>query len=131
MDKSTTLKAFNTLFFSFLNDIISVFPENNDIVIAKKSFETIKQLNVSLIVKTWYTFVYSQYKQQIIQGDLSFFIDKDYNTDLTQLSNSREIMETIDKLRDPIRQMTPENKQSSLLYIQKLSQLSENYMLFK
>ena len=128
MDKSSILKAFNTLFFSFLTDVISIFPENNDLVIAKTSFETIKQLNTTAIVKAWYHFVYLPYKEQILGGDISFFINKDYNADLNHLSNSGEIMQTIDKFRQPIREMSEENKTHSLNYMQKLSTLSELYI---
>lgn len=128
MDKSTILKAFNTLFFSFLNDVISIFPENKDLMIAKKSFETIKGLNVSSIIKAWFHFVYTPYRSQINDGDISFFINKDYNSDLGNLSNSGEIMETINKFREPIKQMSEENKNHSLNYIQKLSKLSEIYI---
>jgi hypothetical protein len=38
-DKSTILKTFNTHFFDFLDDIISIFPENTDIKTARKSFD--------------------------------------------------------------------------------------------
>jgi hypothetical protein len=127
MDKSTVLKAFNTLFFSFLDDISSIFPENTDIVMAKTTFETIKKFNVTIIIKTWFQQVYTPYKDQVTQGDISFFIDKDYKGDLSHLTNSKEIMDTIDKIRDPIRQMGEENKNHSLKYIQKLSHLSEIY----
>jgi hypothetical protein len=128
MDKSNTLKAFNTLFFLFLDDIIGIFPEKTDLVVSKTSFETIKRLNVSAIAKAWFYFVYTPYKDKIIGGDISFFIDKDYNEDLSLLSNSRDIMAVIDNIRGPIREMSEANKAHSLNYMQKLSQLSEIYM---
>jgi hypothetical protein len=130
MDKSNTLKAFNTLFFLFLDDIIGIFPEKTDLVVSKTSFETIKRLNVSAIVKAWFYFVYTPYKDKIMEGDISFFIDKDYNEDLSLLSNSRDIMAVIDNIRGPIREMSEANKAHSLNYMQKLSQLSEMYMGF-
>jgi len=128
MDKSSILKAFNTLFFQFLDDVISVFPENNDLIVAKTSFETIKKLNVTAIIKAWFYYVFTPYKDQILGEDISFFIEKDYNNDLSHFYNSTEIMETINKFREPIRQMTEENKKQSLKYIQNLSKLSEYYI---
>lgn len=127
MDKSSITKAFNTLFFSFLDDIISIFPEKTELLVAKTSFETIKQMNTTAILKCWYSFVYTRYQDQILKGDLSFFIEKDYNEDLNHLSNSGEIIQMINKIRDPIRQMSEENKKHSLNYVQKLSKLSEIY----
>jgi hypothetical protein len=130
MDKTTVLKAFNTLFFTFLNDVISIFPENEQLTVAKTSFETIKKMNVTAIIKAWNHFVFLPYQAQIEAGDISFFIDKDYGNDITHLSNSDDIMQTIDKFRDPIRQMSEENKSHSMNYIKKLSQLSQMYSKF-
>ena len=38
-DKPTLLKTFNTQFFSFLDDIISIYPENRELLKGKKSFD--------------------------------------------------------------------------------------------
>lgn len=128
MDKSVVLKSFNNLFFSFLDDIITIFPENDELNIARTSFETIKKFNVTAILKAWHYFVYTPYKDEILNSDISFFINKNYNNDLTYLSNSDEIIRIIDKFREPIRKMSNENKDHSMNYIQKLSQLSDIYM---
>lgn len=126
-DKTTLMRAFNKHFFDFLDDIISIFPENSDIAIAKTSFETIKRANPSAIIKAWYNFVYKRYKDVIEGGDITFFFDKDYGSDLANLSNSNEIMKTIDKIREPIRSMSDTNRQHSMKYIQNLSKLSLMY----
>jgi len=126
-DKSIYLKAYNKLFFDFLDEIIAIFPDNNDIKVAKQSFETIRKLNVTAILKAWYSYVYMPYKDRIDGGDISFFIDKDYGSDLVYLSNSQEIMVIVDKIRNPIRDMSDDNKQHSLAYLQKLSKLAVAY----
>jgi hypothetical protein len=127
-DKSTILRAFNTHFFDFLNDIISIIPDNHDISVAKTSFETIKRANPTIILKVWYQFVYTPYKDVIDQGDISFFFEKDYGSDLANLNNAGEIMKTIDKIRQPIKNMSNENRAHSTKYIQNLSKLSMTYV---
>jgi hypothetical protein len=127
-DKSTILRAFNTHFFDFLDDIIRIIPDNRDISVAKTSFETIKRANPTIILKVWYQYVYSPYKDVIEQGNISFFFEKDYGTDLANLNNANEIMKTIDKIRQPIKEMSDENKAHSTKYIQNLSKLSMTYM---
>ena len=77
-DKSTVLKTFNIQFFSFLDDIIKVFPDKDDLKIGKKSFETIKRANPTIIIKIWFSQVYSVYKESIDNGDVEYFIQKDY-----------------------------------------------------
>ena len=126
-DKSTLLKAFNTLFFGFLDDIISIFQDDGDIKAAKTAFELFRKGNPTIIIKVWYSYVCVPYAERIAAGNLDFFIDKDYSTDLNILSNSREIIKTIDKIREPIRNMTEENRKHSLDYIQKLSLLANGY----
>jgi hypothetical protein len=126
-DKTTILRAFNTHLFEFLDDIISVFPDNVDIVASKTSLEFTKKANPTLIVKIWYSYIYLPYAEIIDAGNLDFFINKDYSGDLSGLSNSRDISAAVDALRDPIRSMSESNKAHSLNYIQNLCKLSKVY----
>lgn len=123
-DKSTLMRAFNKHFFDFIDDIIGIFPENTDLASAKTSFETIKKANPSAISKAWFHFIYTPYKDVIDGGNITFFFEKDYSSDLANLSNSNEIMKIIDKIREPIRSMSDTNKEHSVKYIQNLSKLS-------
>ena len=45
MDKSTILKGFNNHFFEFVEDIITTFPENQDLKTSKMSFELFRKAN--------------------------------------------------------------------------------------
>ncbi len=126
-DKSAILKTFNTQFFAFLNDIVSILPDNMDIKTAIKSFETIKKANPTIILKVWSSSVYLPYKTSIENGDIDFFINKDYGEDLNYINNSQEVMKVIDIIREPIRTMNDVNKTHTIKYIQVLSKLSELY----
>ena len=126
-DKSTILRTFNTHFFEFLEDILRIFPENTDIIGAKKSFEMIKRANPTSIIKVWYSHIYTPYSNVIDSGNISFFFDKDYQSDLSNLSNASSIMKVIDSIRDPIRAMSDTNKEHSAKYIKNLSKLSAIY----
>jgi len=126
-DKSSILRAFNTHLFDFIDDIITIFPENNDLTLAKTSFDTIKRANPTAIVKAWYKFVYVPYKDVIDNGDISFFFDKDYSEDLSNISNANKILSIIDTLRTPIKDMSDSNKEHTTKYIQNLSKLSVMY----
>ena len=129
-DKSTILKTFNAQFFDFLTDIITIFPNNVEIINAKKSFETIKRLNPTSIIKVWFSHIFIPYKDVITNGDLSFFLDKDYKQDLSNLSNSNDILKIIDTLRSQLKNMGETNQGHSMKYIQILSRLSEAYNEF-
>ena len=127
-NKSAILKTFNTHFFEFIDDVIRIFPENKDVKHARSSFEMIKTANPTAIVKAWHKFVYSPYESVINDGDITFFFDKDYSSDINHLANSNEIMRVIDTIREPVRSMTETEQGFTMKYIQNLSKLSGIYI---
>lgn len=127
MDKSSILKAFNNHLFEFVDDIITIFPENNDIKTTKTFFEMTKKGNVTLLIKIWFTFVETPYGEILEQGDLDYFINKDYSEDMTNLTNSADILAAIDKIRKPIKDMTESSKTNALKYLNNLNKLSRLY----
>jgi hypothetical protein len=126
-NKITILRTFNTHFVDFIDDIIKVIPENSDILAAKSFFEITKKANPTLIIKIWFSLIYSPYTTIIDSGDLEFFINKNYAEDLSTMQNSKEILKAIDSLRDPIKNMSETNKTHCLKYIQNLCKLSAVY----
>jgi DNA polymerase/3'-5' exonuclease PolX len=118
------LAAFNDHFVDFVTDIHNVFPDDVDVLTAKNSLLTIRKLNPKMIVKIWNTFIVGKYKKEIEAGDLSFFIDKDYADDVSSAQNSDKIIESINRLRNPVKQMSAENQTKVMKYIQNLTKLS-------
>jgi hypothetical protein len=120
------LTVFNDHFSEFVNDIQSVFPDDPDILTAKNALFAIRKANPKLLVKIWIKFVYTPYKNEIDAGDINFFITKDYSSDLAQAKNDNadKIMESIDRLRKPVKEMSAENQAKTMKYIQNLSKLS-------
>lgn len=126
--KGLILKSFNKQFFDFLEDVNTIVEHNPDIETSRIYFEGIKKANPSLLLKIWHTFIYIPYQTQINEGDLRFFLEKDYSKDLSELKNNKEILKIIDNsLRNPIREMTPVNKSHCMKYIQILCKLSDAY----
>jgi hypothetical protein len=122
---SNILTAFNDHFLEFLNDVQSVFPEDADILTAKNALTAIRKANPKMIVKIWKAFIAEKYREQILAGDIAFFIDKDYGSDVSTAQNSDKIMDSINRLREPIRNMGPDNQAKVMKYIQNLTKLSE------
>jgi hypothetical protein len=122
---SNILAAFNDHFLEFLNDIQRVFPEDVDILTAKNALTTIRKANPKMIVKIWRAFIAEKYRDHILAGNIAFFIDKDYGADVSIAQNSDKIMESINRLREPIRNMGAENQAVVMKYIQNLTKLSE------
>jgi len=128
-DKSSVLRAFNTYFFEFIDDIIHVFPDHVDVRNSKTSFELFRKANPTCLLKAWNTFVYAPYKNVIEQGNVDFFFEKDYRDDLKQMANANQIMGVIDTIREPLRTLNETNKAMAVKYIQNLSKLSQMYFV--
>jgi hypothetical protein len=126
-DKSTLLRAFNKHFFEFMDDIITIYPDATDIISGRATFELIRKANPTAILKVWHYYIYSPYKEVIDQGDIRFFFEKDYGQDLEILANPKEIMDIIDRIRGPIKQMDPTNQAHTAKYFQNLSKITTLY----
>jgi hypothetical protein len=122
---SNILNAFNDHFLDFLNDVQSVFPNDPDILSAKNALTMIRKANPKMIVKIWKAFIADKYRAQIEANDISFFLSKDYSSDVSNAQNSDKIMESINRLREPIKNMGPENQAKVMKYIQNLTKLAD------
>jgi hypothetical protein len=121
---SNILTAFNDHFIDFVTDVQNVFPEDTDILAAKNALIAIRKANPKMIVKIWNSYIVGKYKPEIEAGNLEFFINKDYSQDISSAANSDKIMDSINRLREPIKQMTPESQAKTMKYIQNLTKLA-------
>lgn len=121
-DKSIILKAFLNQFTDFVEDVQSVFPDNADIDSAKTALFLLKKTNPRMLLSTWNTFIAEPYGAQIEQGDIGFFLDKDYTQDLEYMGNA--VMQKVDTFRKPVREMGAENQAKTMKYIQNITKLA-------
>jgi hypothetical protein len=122
---SNILSAFNDHFVEFVTDIQNVFPNDVDLLTAKNSLIAIRKLNPKMIVKIWNSYIVSKYSKEIEEGNIDFFINKDYSQDLSSSQNSDKIMESINRLREPVKQMNPADQEKTMKYIQNLTKLAK------
>ena len=130
-DKKMISRTFNVHLFEFFDDLIRIFPDNLDIQTAKTSLFAMKQVNPVIIIKTWFHNVYMPYKEVIDSNNIEFFLMKDYSQDLSKVDKSKEILIIIDTLREPISNMTEQQKKHTMEYLQNLSKLSVLYFTMK
>jgi len=128
-DRPLIIRTFNELFFELLDDVIKILPNSGGLKTARRSFQTLSDLNKSVLIKCWHKFVYLKYKDQIFSGNIEFFFEKDYSADVVKLSNPDKVLEVIDSIRDPVKEAccTPVNKSHVTTYIQNLTKLSIAY----
>jgi len=121
------LTAFNNHFIEFLEDVSNIFPNDKDIKKSKVSLELLKKTNPRLIIKVWKEQIASKYREKIEAGDISFFLNKDYSSDIDGANESTKIMSSIERLRVPISNMGEDNQEKTMRYIQNLTKLSDLY----
>lgn len=123
MDKNMLLRAFNNHFLEMIDDIILVFPSDIEISTFKSVLNKINKINPKLSMRVFKEHIIKDYSKQIDDGDINFFINKDYNNDLSGLSNSNIILKKIEYLKTPVKHMSKSNQDNVLKYIQNLKKL--------
>jgi hypothetical protein len=127
MDKSSILKAFINHFDEFLEDILKVYPEHPKLLKCKMYFDGLKKSNPKIIITVWKDYVNSKYRDLINNGDIDFFMSKDYQEDVQDVSNSNKVYKEIEELRSIAKTFSEENLNKSMKYVQNLTKLSDMY----
>ena len=123
----TILTAFCEHLIEFLDDIIDVFPNDLDIKASRKIVHNLRKVNPRSLIINWKLYITDVYKNEIYKNNIDFFIHKDYNKDVSDTEDSKYILDVIERLRNPIKNLTEENKKKTIKYIVNLTKLSELY----
>lgn len=121
---SQILSAFNNHFTEFVQDIKRVFPDDNDIATAETALGHMRKANPRIILLGFKNYVSNPYASQIEAGDITFFINNNYNE---AIGDNSVILEKIDALRGPVSQMNEEDQTKAMKYIQNLKKLADLY----
>jgi hypothetical protein len=128
MDKDQLLTIFNKQFKEFVEDISHVFPENQDLFTLKLAISQILSITPKTIYKGYKKHLIDVYRDKIEAADITFFIDKDYKADVSKLTAKNNlILDKIDSLREPVRNMGPAEQAKVIKYMQNLMKLSDMY----
>ena len=119
------LKVFNNHLVEFLDDVITIFPENTDIQTGRTFIVGIKKVDPKKIIEIWKTYVNDKYIQEINDGNWDFFINKDYTEDLQYTSSN--VVNVINDVKIQLRDTSNENKQKALKYVQNLCKICNLY----
>lgn len=124
VNKTIIVKGFNKHFDEFIEDVQSIFPEDDEVKTMKDLLFLFKKTNPKLVLEYWNMYIRIPYQEPIENGDISFFINKDYSVDVTMTDS---ISSFIERLRGYVKNMTEENQKKSMKYIQNLCNLTKIY----
>ena len=123
------IKAFNSHFIEFLDDVLTVFPEDKNVKTSRYYISGVMKINPSIVAKAWHQYCVLPYSTQIGNGDWSFFMVKDYKKDIGQSDqyNSEKVLSAIELIRNKASDMSEANQKKLVKYLQNLSKLSIMY----
>ena len=126
-NKSSYLKLFNNHLNDFVDDILTIFPDDLDLKTCATFLKSMRKINPRMIITTWNTGVANKYRNEIEKGDLSFFEEKDYSSDLKNSSEEKKILEVIERIRNDVKNCGVDNKNKTMKYLQNLTKISDLY----
>jgi len=116
------LQAFNNHFEEFIDDIVRVFPDDDEIATAANALKKMRKVNPKLIINVFIEHIQKPYGSQILENNIDFFLEKDYSEEL-----SNEILLKVNSIKGPISNMSMEDKSKVIKYLQNLCKLCDLY----
>ena len=126
MNKSNVLTAFNNHLMELFSDIKSII-KNSDLEVAHTGLLALKKANPRLLIGVWKEHIADKYRGNIEAGDIGFFLEKDYSNDLDGVEQPSVVLEKINILRKPVRELGEENLKKTISYMQNLTKLCDVY----
>ena len=125
-NQKTLKELFCTQLIEFMDDILTIFPNNLDLKTGKTFIVGLTKVSKKKLVGIWKTSVVDIYEDEIMNGDKEYFINKDYKEDLGE-GGTDKMMSVIEDVRGLIRNTSKENKEKAIKYLQNLTKICKLY----
>ena len=125
---NSILKLFNNHLIDFINDVISIFPNNLDLRTGLTFVEGIKKVNPKKLIQVWKISIMDFYKEQIENNNYDFFLNKDYKEDLP-VDHDNKLVDIIEDIKTLLKNTSKANQTKAMKYVQNLSKMSNLYFL--
>ena len=115
----TPIGDFNKEYFEFLNFIKAHIDDTSFKTFYRKN-QLMKETNPKMFIRTWYNRIGSKYHSQVIQRDISFFLNKDYNDDVANSgagADSGMLLKYINKFKESYETLDENVKETFLTFI--------------
>jgi hypothetical protein len=133
MSKQIVFKNFNEQYFNFLKFIKKNMENDNNFNGFYNKNIIIKQTNVKLFIKTWYSRITKNYYNEVMKQDFNFFLNKKYDEDVSKDNTSGEsptlMLKYITDFKNLFPNLHEDIKTEFIYYMINLTQLS--FLYFK
>ena len=125
--KSLLLNAFCNQLEEFISSLLEVLNNNIDLLTFQSIVSKARKANPKIIIDTWHKKISLKYCKEIENGDINFFLSKNYNNDISSLKNKGTLGEIINKFKNLLNNIGENNQKTSMEYLQNLLRLSQLY----
>lgn len=128
METKKYFSAFNEKYFEFLTFLKKNSNNNKDFSSFYNKNFILKNTNIKYIIKTWYSNITMIYYNDIMNDNISFFLKKDYHSDVHKLEDSsNNILKYINIFKENYNTFDKSIIQLCIDYIKQLTQISFLY----
>ena len=122
----TPISEFNSVYFEFLKFIKEHIDDSNFKTFYRKN-KIIRETNPKLFIRTWYDRIGSKYHEQVMKSDISFFLNKNYDEDVSDSGESNKLLSYINKFKESYETLDNIIKSKFVYYIITLTDKSFVY----
>lgn len=129
-EKKSCFKLFNSTYFELLKMMKENSDKNKDFLRFYKQNLFLKRANVKLFIRTWYTNITRFYMEPILNGNIQFFLEKDYSSEINEnkdFSNSYSIESYVQYFKEIYNTLKQEDVDAFVEKVQELTKLSKLY----
>lgn len=112
----TPISEFNEVYFQFLKFIKTHMEDSNFKTFYRKN-KFMRETNPKFFIRTWYNRIGSKYHAQVMNRDISFFLNKSYEDDVSDSGESNLLLKYINKFKESYDTLNVEIKENFLNYI--------------
>jgi hypothetical protein len=110
------IREFNDVYFQFLKFIKSNMEDPNFRSFYRKN-KFMKETNPKFFIRTWYERIGSKYHEEVMKRDISFFLNKSYEDDVSDTGESNMLLIYINKFKKSYDTLDNEIREKFLNYI--------------
>lgn len=129
MNKSEIMGGFNNHLSELLESLSEILPENKELKTAIASLVTARKTNPKLIIMSWKHYVLDKYEENIMSGNLEYFLEKDYSDDVKNEADAANILDKIIVIKNTMKTLDKVNLDKTVSYLQNLTKLCKVYFL--
>tara|TARA_B000000441_G_C21570138_1_gene248142 strand:+ start:252 stop:659 length:408 start_codon:yes stop_codon:yes gene_type:complete len=131
VNKSLLVKIFSEQVVELYRDMRIVYPNNTSIKTGLTLVEQIKTFNPKLLISKYKEGVNDEYYEQIVKGDLDFFINKNYEEDCIKAgfvgNEAKSQAAWLETIKELYKEQGEDNQKKIKKYFQNFSKICKMY----